>query len=79
MIASIRRFPTSAVSPSVAAPKTLSFLVRLFGCRHHDMSRPFTIEGESFKTCLNCGARRCFDPRTYEMRGPFYFVSPSQK
>jgi hypothetical protein len=54
-------------------------LSRAFGCHHRDMSRPFTLQGESFKSCLTCGARRRFDPRTYKMRGPFYFNNPSQK
>jgi hypothetical protein len=28
-----------------------------FGCRHHTLSRVFTIDGRSYKVCCDCGAR----------------------
>jgi hypothetical protein len=27
----------------------------LFGCRHNRQTRPFTIEAETYKVCLDCG------------------------
>jgi hypothetical protein len=27
-----------------------------FGCRHRELSRAFTNEGETYKVCLKCGA-----------------------
>lgn len=27
----------------------------LFGCPHQHLSRPFTLENESYKVCLRCG------------------------
>lgn len=27
-----------------------------FGCRHKDLSRPFSSEGQTYKVCLKCGA-----------------------
>ncbi|HKF48011.1 MAG TPA: hypothetical protein VKB38_11690 [Terracidiphilus sp.] len=27
-----------------------------FGCRHRELSRAFTSEGETYKVCLKCGA-----------------------
>lgn len=51
---------------------------RLFGCHHHDLSRPFTHDGESYKSCLTCGARKRFNPETYKMEGRFYYASPRQ-
>jgi hypothetical protein len=27
----------------------------LFGCRHHDLSRPFTVQHHTYKVCLDCG------------------------
>ncbi len=50
-----------------------SIALKLFGCRHRDMSRPFTHGGESYRTCLSCGARRAFDTEKWEMTGPFYY------
>ena len=34
---------------------------RLVGCRHLLMSRPFTVNDEPYRLCLQCGARRRFD------------------
>jgi hypothetical protein len=27
----------------------------LFGCRHNDLSRPFTVKHNTYKVCLDCG------------------------
>lgn len=53
-----------------AAP---SWLTRIFGCWHKEMSRPFTLQRESYRVCLECGAHRHFNTRTWEMTGPFYY------
>jgi hypothetical protein len=29
----------------------------VFGCRHRDLSRAFTSEGQTYKVCLKCGSR----------------------
>jgi hypothetical protein len=29
----------------------------LFGCRHADLSRVFTIGGQTYRVCCNCGTR----------------------
>ena len=29
----------------------------LFGCHHSGLSRVFTIEGESYRVCCDCGAK----------------------
>lgn len=50
-------------------------LSRMFGCWHTEMSRPFTRQGQTFRSCLSCGARREFDLRTWETRGEFYRVA----
>jgi hypothetical protein len=47
-------------------------LTDFFGCRHKDMSRPFSCQGETYRTCLTCGARRQFDPENWETRGNYY-------
>lgn len=60
-------------------PQTMSampsWLTRIFGCWHREMSRPFTLQSESYRVCLECGAHRHFDTQTWEMTGPFYYES----
>jgi len=34
---------------------------RVFGCWHSKLSLPFTRGDETYRTCINCGARRRFD------------------
>lgn len=49
---------------------------RIFGCWHTNMSRPFTIDQETYRMCLNCGAHRAFDTQQWKMVGPYY-VQPA--
>lgn len=53
--------------------KKIGFLAALFGCRHAEMSRPFTIGNDSYRACLDCGARRAFDAGTLQTYGSFHF------
>jgi hypothetical protein len=54
----------------------LSYLLtRIFGCWHREMSKPFTHERQSYRACLNCGARRNFDTAQWRMVGSFYFTN----
>jgi hypothetical protein len=50
-----------------------NWLGGIFGCQHKEMSRPFSRQGETYRVCLTCGARRQFNEKTWETRGPFYF------
>lgn len=36
----------------------------VFGCTHERMSRPFTIEHESYMVCLECGQKSFYSPAT---------------
>lgn len=45
---------------------------RVFGCWHRHMSLPFTRRGETYRTCVDCGARRRYDLEQWKMIGPFY-------
>ena len=29
----------------------------LFGCRHHNLSRVFTIDRQTYRVCCGCGAK----------------------
>ena len=50
-----------------------SLMARVFGCRHSDMSRPFSRDGRAYRSCLNCGAHRQFNLGNWEMQGRFYY------
>jgi hypothetical protein len=39
----------------------------LFGCRHRELSRAFTSEGETYKVCLMCGARLRYSWQTMSL------------
>ena len=45
----------------------------IFGCWHRNMSRPLTRNGETYRACLNCGARRQFNLSTWRLNGPYYY------
>ena len=45
---------------------------RLLGCWHRHMSLPFTRGNETYRTCVDCGARRRFDLEQWTMIGAFY-------
>lgn len=49
------------------------WLKGLVGCPHKEMSRPFSRHGETHRVCINCGAQRQFDEKTWNFAGPFYF------
>lgn len=58
-----------------AAARKPGLISRLIGCSHKNLSRPF-IEGKTaYKSCLDCGARKQFDPETFESYGTFYYPS----
>ncbi len=46
---------------------------KLFGCWHKEMSRPFTGKSGSYRSCLNCGARKKFDTENFKTLGTFYY------
>ncbi len=53
------------------------WLSGIFGCPHKEMSRPFSRHGETYRVCINCGARRGFDQQAWNSAGPFYFKPAS--
>jgi hypothetical protein len=54
-------------------------LKSVFGCWHMEMGRPQTQGGETYRACLGCGARRRFDPKSWEMCGEFYYHRPAPR
>lgn len=51
----------------------VGLLGKLFGCGHQNLSRPFSKNNVGYRSCLNCGARKQFNPKTLETFGSFYF------
>lgn len=39
----------------------------LFGCRHRELSRAFTNEGQTYKVCLKCGMRLPYSLETMQL------------
>jgi len=62
--------------PAGLAAAVSRFAARVFGCWHREMSRPFTLGGQSYRACLDCGARRAFDTKSWKMVGAYYYDSP---
>jgi hypothetical protein len=54
-------------------------LNRIFGCWHSEMSRPFSSDGQSYRVCVSCGARRQFNTRSWETQGDFYYRLPTSR
>ena len=51
-------------------------LQRLFGCWQHDLSRPFSYGGRTYRVCMKCGLSRNFDPATWKTYGASYVLQP---
>ena len=56
-----------------------SGLNRLFGCWHSEMSRPFSNDGQTYRACLACGARRQFNIKSWKTQGDFYYRLPTSR
>lgn len=56
-----------------------SLMARVFGCRHAELSRPFSHDGRAYRSCLNCGAQRQFNLGNWEMQGGFYYGQPQRR
>ena len=53
--------------------KKVGFLTKFFGCEHRNISRPFIAGKISYRTCLQCGARKQFNTETFKTFGAFYY------
>ena len=51
----------------------MGVMTKLFGCWHNNISRPFVQGKTAYRSCLQCGARKQFNPETLETYGGFYF------
>ena len=46
----------------------LAILDYLFGCHHDHLSRVFTVGGESYKVCCDCGAKFAYSLQTMSIK-----------
>ena len=46
---------------------------RIFGCYHRNLSRPFNSGEVSYRSCLECGARKRFDTDSLRTFRSFYY------
>ena len=49
---------------------------RLLGCWQHDLSRPFTSEGKTYRVCMKCGLSRDFNLAAWKTQGASYALPP---
>jgi hypothetical protein len=45
---------------------TKRLLQRVLGCWQHDLTRPFTNNGKTYRVCVKCGVSREFDLVTWK-------------
>ncbi len=53
--------------------RKMGLMTKLFGCWHKNISRPFSQGKIAYRNCLDCGARRQFNPETLKTYGHFHF------
>lgn len=51
----------------------IGIIGKLFGCWHKELTRPFTIGGDSYRACVDCGARKQFDLQNLQTVGAFHY------
>jgi len=50
---------------------------RVLGCWQHDLSRPFSHRGRTYRVCVKCGMARDFNPVDWTTHGPSYRLPAS--
>lgn len=53
--------------------RKIGLFTSIFGCSHEEITRPFTEGKSAYRACLNCGARKPFNPETMETDKKFYY------
>ena len=47
----------------------VTFLDFLFGCHHDHLSRVFTLDGQTYRVCCDCGARYGYSLEKMAIKG----------
>jgi len=50
---------------------------RLFGCWIHELGRPFSNNGRTYRVCIKCGMSRDFDPASWKTHGYYHVTEPN--
>jgi len=67
-------FASKAIdSPEELRGRKIGFVGKIFGCWHKRMTRPITTDRSTYRTCLECGARKNFNTQTFRSTGAFYY------
>ncbi len=54
----------------------IAFSMAAAGCYHRRMGRPRTVDGVTYRACLDCGMKRPFDPEAWRAYGTFLYGLP---
>jgi hypothetical protein len=74
VLGSFENYSQNAGKGLSSVTSAIAYLVGgLFGCQHREMSRPFSRQGETYRVCISCGARRHFDEKTWVSSGHHYY------
>ena len=73
MVAVVERGGSSSTARGVSFAKVGRLLARIFGCWHQNLSLPMTHDGQTYRACTDCGARRRFDTDLWKTVGEFYY------
>ena len=64
----LRKRPRNQKAPQLAKESfreiLLAILDFLFGCHHAHLSRVFTLQGETYKVCFDCGGKFAYSLET---------------
>lgn len=66
-------FDVNTDRSETAAGRKISLMGKLFGCWHKRLTRPMTSRHESYRACIECGARKNFNTESFKSSGPFYY------
>jgi hypothetical protein len=50
---------------------------RLLGCWIHELGRPFSHNGQTYRVCIKCGMSRDFDPASWKTHGHYHATEPN--
>jgi hypothetical protein len=53
-------------------------LNRVFGCWQHDLGRPFSNNGRTYRICSKCGMSRDFDTASWTMKGHYHVTATTK-
>lgn len=74
----LRRIESHAERTRALNDAAKRLIQRVLGCWQHNLSRPFSHRGRTYRVCVKCGMARNFNPETWETHGPSYRLAANQ-